>query len=139
MIRHVPVPSTQEYLDAFGPHIAPFLPSIAKRARVTPGELAGEILRGEVQAHLAWDDEKQEAKALLGTRMIPRGQDRICELAWMTGKGRHHWQDLLPSVELWAREHMGCAGMRPVARPGWTPTLKAHGYRVTHVVMEKDF
>lgn len=134
---HLPIPATPEAIEAAWPHVAPFLPAIAKSARVPVEALAAELLGGETQAHLAWDSEGRRAKALLGTRLLRRGEDLVCELSWLTGKDRHEWTHLLPSVTRWARD-MGCSRVAPVVRPGWRKTLEQHGFRVTHVVMDKE-
>lgn len=122
-----------------GPLIDLFLPSIARRGRVPVDQLRAELLTGETQAHIVWNPESQQAVALIGTRIILRGERRLGELSWCTGQGRHDWFDLITQLETYMRDCLGCEGIKAVCRPGWSKQLKAKGYRLTHLIMEKDF
>jgi len=117
----------------------PFLARIAKRQGVPPHQLVAQVMSDEVQLHLAWDPAAREAHALAGTRIILCGDKRRGELIWTTGLARARWLPLLADLETYHRDHLGCAGMSAVCRPGWRRDLRARGYRVTHLVMEKDF
>jgi len=120
-------------------HWLPFIEQIARRARAKPLVLIGNVLSGTVHLCLAWDADRNEAKALAGTQIVRRGDTRIAELIWLTGSGHEHWIPLFSDLERYFREHQGCAGIKAIARPGWSKLLKARGYRLTHVMMEKDF
>ena len=87
---------------------------------------------------LVWDDDANKASALIGVRMHMRGNDRIGELLWMAGYGRKQWEHLLPELEELLRK-AGCVECRPLCRPGWArAVLQKHGYKITHVQMEKS-
>lgn len=130
----VPIPTTAEHVQGSAKHWVPFLTGIAKRSKEPVETLMLQVLNHEVQVILVWDGEK--AHALLGVRYCLRGEDRIGELVWLTGIARDAWQHLLSDLEEYLR-HVGCKECRPLCRPGWSRLLKTHGYRMTHVVMEK--
>jgi len=133
----LPIPMTDKALRDTIPHWSQFLPNIAKRSKETVAELIAKVARKDVQPILIWDEDALRAVALLGIAYHKRGDDLIAELIWMTGKGREQWQHLLPELERYLKEHIGCAVIRPVCRLGWKPFLKQHGYHETHVMMEK--
>ena len=117
----------------------PFVEQIAKRNGEHLDRLIHQIMSDEVQLHLAWDPGARVAHALAGTRIILCGDKRRGELIWTTGLARGRWLPLLADLETYHRDQLGCAGMTAVCRPGWRRDLRAQGYRVTHLIMEKDF
>jgi len=119
------------------PHWYPFLQDISKRSKEPVKNLAAQILRKEVQPFLIWDEQAERAVALLGIRYLRCNDDLIAEWIWMTGKGMKQWTHLLADLETYLTEHIGCAEIRPVCRPGWSRLLKQRGYRITHYTMEK--
>src|SRR5262249_52473075 len=133
----VPVPS--EELARTAPLWLPFVARIAGRTRNSVPELVSQIRSGEVHIHLAWDPAARRAHALAGTRILLRGGERVGELVWATGSGRRHWLPLLDDLERYHADELGCVGMNAVARKGWSRDLARRGYRVTHLVLEKDF
>jgi hypothetical protein len=136
-MKLVPIPMTDEALARTAGHWSQFLPAIAKRSKETVLALLAKVERKDVQPILIWDEDNLRAVALLGIAYHKRGDDLIAEWVWMTGKDREQWQDLLPELERYLKEHIGCAVIRPVCRPGWMPFLKQRGYKQTHVMMEK--
>ena len=91
-----------------------------------------------MQPILIWDDAEQRAVALIGMRYTTRGDELLAEDGVkLTGRDRKAWQHLLPELERYLREHVGCVAVRPLCRPGWSRFLKTRGYRTTHVQMEK--
>ena len=132
----VPIPTTAEHVQGSAKHWVQFLPAIAKRSKEPVEELMLKVLNHEVQVILIWDDEAKEALALLGVQYRLRDNARIGELVWLTGVAREAWQHLLSDLEKYL-QHVGCVECRPLCRPGWSKLLKQHGYRMTHVVMEK--
>jgi len=133
----VPIPS--ESVKGTANVWLPFVQRIAERTRQHVNDLVAQIVANEVQLHLVWDPDTRTAHALAGTRIIRRGNDRIGEILWTTGIGRRRWLPLLADLETYHRDHLGCAGMTAIARPGWSRDLRAQNYRLTHVVMEKEF
>lgn len=135
----LPVPTTREHLERSARHWLPFVESIAERAREPVTVLIDDVMSGRVQVHLVWNEDAKEAKALAGVRIVMRGSDRIAELIWCTGEGMADWADLVSDIERYCKEHLNCAGIKAICRPGWKKTLAPKGYRLTHLVMEKDF
>jgi len=136
LLHLVPIPITQECLTATSSHWMPFLPSIARRSKQTVSELIRQAVRGEVRMTLVWEDTTDKAQALVGVRMHMRGPDLIAEIVWATGRDHKAWIDLLPELEAMLKQ-AGAVECRPICRPGWSKALKARGYRLTHLQMEK--
>ena len=128
----IPIPFDD--LDKTAFHWFPFLPAISKRSKETVVNLLGQIKRHEVRIALVWDG--QQARALIGVRIIRRGDDLIGELCWTTGQGMREWQHLLDVLEQLLKD-AGCVEIRPICRLGWTRFLKSRGYKTTHMMMEK--
>lgn len=135
-MRLIAIPIENEALRASAPHWMPFLPLIAKRTKEPRTELIRKVVTKEMRLVLVWDDDTGTAAALIGVRLHYRGDDLIGELLWMAGHGRQRWQHLLPELENMLRDS-GVKEFRPLCRPGWSRLLKQHGYRLTHVQMEK--
>src|SRR5262245_7565851 len=101
----------------------PFVRDIAKRQRCYVEQRLAEIYSGSISLILIWDEEKKEARALIGYSIKQRGPDKVFTLVWMSGPGRRDYSHLHDTLARWARE-AGCKGMEAVARPGWSPELK---------------
>lgn len=137
-MRLIPVPITDEALNATAPHWLPFLPKIAQRTKEPIQTLMRRIASKEMRLVLVWDDEAKKAVALVGVRLHMRGPDLIAEWLWMAGYGRKQWEHLLPELEQLLRE-AGCVECRPLCRPGWArAVLQKAGYKITHIQMEKS-
>jgi len=122
--------------EAWNRHWLPFLPSISRCTKESVQTLFGQIKRGEVRLTLVWDDDSNQAVALIGIRLHMRDQDLIAEICWTTGRDYKAWIGLLPELEKMLRL-AGVVECRPICRPGWAKILKANGYRLTHMMMEK--
>ena len=112
-----------------------FIPRIAKRSGEPEAELFDLVIRKQVQVGLIWDGKK--AHALIGIVYRKTGDKLIAEVHWATGFGVKDWQHLLPEIEKYVKEQVGCTIIKPICRPGWQPLLKKAGYKRTHVMMEK--
>lgn len=134
----VPIPWDAEKLTNSSRHWMPFVESIAKYRECSTEGLVKEIYRGFVNIVLIWDAENREAKALVGIRGAHRGDVPIGEIIWCTGENRSEWWHLLPELERYMKEHLGNKIIMPIVRPGYVPDLKKAGYRVTHIVLEKE-
>ena len=110
---------------------------IARRSKEPIRQLIDRIMSREMRLVLVWDDDINRATALIGVRLHYRGDDLIGEWLWMAGYGRKQWEHLLPELEELLRK-AGCVECRPLCRPGWAKVLKAAGYRLTHIQMEKS-
>ena len=135
-MKLIAIPIDDESLKEWMPHWLPFLPMIAKRSKEPLLTLINRIMSKEMRIILIWDETVDLPTALIGIRLHYRDKDLIGELLWMTGSGRQSWQHLLPDVEQMLRD-AGCVECRPLCRPGWLRLLKQHGYRLTHMQMEK--
>jgi hypothetical protein len=136
-MKLVPVPLNDAAIKASAALWMPFLPGVAKRTKETVAALVGQIMRFEVRLTLVWDDATQKPAALIGVKLHMRGPDLIAEILWTTGRDHKTWVQLLPDLEemLW---QAGAVEIRPICRPGWRKLLEQHGYKVTHLQMEKS-
>ncbi len=134
-MHFVPIPTSHEALGKTAHLWMPFIRRLAERNHEPLGSLISVIKNGQVQIGLVWDGER--ASALLGWMFKDVGTTRVAEVHWLTGRGVKEWRHLLPEMERYLKEHMGCVSIRPIARPGWEKFLKERGYRLTHYVMEK--
>ena len=115
----------------------PFISRIADRGDETEDELFDHVWYGRVQIGIVWDNENKQARALVGMMYSKQGRELVGEVRWVTGFGTKDWRDLLPELEKYLKEFVGCTIVKPICRPGWKPFLKQMGYRQTHVVLEK--
>jgi hypothetical protein len=115
----------------------PFMPRIADRSDETVDELIDHVISGRVHIGVVLDVEKREPRALIGMIISNEGREKIGQVRWATGFGTKDWQHLLPELETYLKEKVGCTIIKPYCRPGWKPFLKKHGYKQTHVIMEK--
>jgi hypothetical protein len=136
-MQFLPLPPTYKDLTYLFPLWYPFLDDISKRSKEPVQDLLGAVKRGDVRIALVWGDDNK-AHALIGMQYRKRGDDLIGEIVWLTGKGMKDWQHLLPELEKFLREHMHCTIIKPICRPGWSRLLKQHGYKTTHLMMEKS-
>jgi len=115
----------------------PFIPRIADRSDETVDELIALVFNGQVQVGVVFDDN-DKPRALIGMIFRQLGRELIGELRWATGFGvKDNWEYILSEAERYLKEKVGCTISKPFCRPGWKPLLKKHGYKQTHVVMEK--
>jgi hypothetical protein len=136
-MQFVPIPCVHADLVKAMPHWLPFVKALAKHNREDLKDVLHRIETFEVQIALIWDEDKQQARALLGIRFAKRARDVVAEVIWCTGTGRRHWQHLIERVEQYCADQ-GCATVRLLCRPGWSRVLKDSGYKTTHYTMEKD-
>lgn len=115
----------------------PYILKISERDKCDPSEKERMLYAGEAQAFLVWDDVARKPQAFLGVRYVKRGADPIAELIWLMGENRAAWAHLFGELETYLRDQQGCVGIKAIARPGWSKHLKFHGYRLTHLTMEK--
>jgi len=122
-------------LRRLAPHWLPFLPRIADRTDETIEELLDAIRDNRIGLGIVWDGSR--AHALVGYMLRPAGRELIGEVHWITGWGTKRWRELLPELEQFLKDYHHCTIIKPICRPGWKPFLKQHGYKQTHVMMEK--
>ena len=134
-MHFVPVPTNIDLLYRLRAIWGPFIPRIAKRSGESEQELFDQVISGHVQIGLIWDGK--QAHALLGILYRKYGCELVGEVHWAAGFGVKNWQHLLPEIEQYLKEQVGCTIIKPICRPGWKPLLKKAGYRETHVTMER--
>ena len=71
------------------------------------------------------------------TEIIKRKHGKVCHVYIVTGRQMSKWQHLISEIEKFA-EDKDCKRMELIARPGWQKVYNNHGYKRTHVVLEKQ-
>ena len=93
------------------------------------------------QVWVIWDKkEKQTSDKYFGvvvTEIIKRKHGKVCHVYIVTGRQMSKWQHLISRVEEFAKDE-GCKMMELIARPGWQKVYNNHGYKKTHIVLEKQ-
>lgn len=93
------------------------------------------------QIWVLWDKSKHNPVdkyfGVVVTEIIQRKLGKVCHIYIMTGRQRHKWQHLVSKIEDFAKLE-GCQMMELIARPGWKRILNNFGYKMTHVVLEKQ-
>ena len=134
-MQFVPIPTDVNELYRLRSIWGPFIPGITRRSGESEQELFDQIINGRVQIGLVWDGK--QAHALIGILYRKSGHELVGEVHWVTGFGVKDWQHLLPELERYLKQQVGCTVIKPICRPGWKPLLKKAGYKQTHVMMEK--
>ena len=93
------------------------------------------IVSREAQLWVVWNNHKPGA--VIVTQLHNSSKGKYCGIWICVGEGRIDTQHLISELEQWAKSE-GCAFMRHEARPGWSRVLKAYGYEMPHVILEKD-
>ena len=93
------------------------------------------------QVWVIWDkNQKKTVDKYFGvvvTEIIKRKHGKVCHVYIVTGRQMSKWQHLISRVEEFAKDE-GCKMMELIARPGWQKVYNNHGYKRTHVVLEKQ-
>src|SRR5262245_50973553 len=106
MMRFVPIPTPkqnenyqQTALYRTRQYWMPLLPRIAQRSKEPIEAMKREIESGRAHIAVAFDDEKNTARALIGIQFRQHGPDLVAEVIWLGGFGSKEWQHLLQQVE----------------------------------------
>jgi hypothetical protein len=125
----------REHLEIVWPQVEHWIAEAASLSHhYTLQDVADALADGSAQLWLAWDD-KPIACAV--TQLCASAQGRYCSI-WITaGDDLNKWIDLTDELEEWARQH-GCKFMEAMPRPGFAKAMKSRGYRMPHVILEKE-
>lgn len=102
--------------------------------RFKPGDIAKAIAERDFQLWVALRAQGPQAMAV--TRIVKFPQVTVCEVLACVGEDREDWVDHLSTIEAWAVSQ-GAKQMHSIARTGWARVLKPHGYKQSHVLLEK--
>lgn len=118
--------------------IRPFLTEIAEatHGKVTIADLAKFIAEQKQQLWLAVDNDNDQVMAAATTEIVNHARMRVLYINGATGTDVETWLPHIEEVERYAKA-MGCMEVIPIARPGWERMLRKHGYKKTHVCLEK--
>lgn len=68
---------------------------------------------------------------------IANDRKTTCQITHLAGERFQKWHHLLDRLEQWAKA-TGCERFEAVAHPAWERMGKAHGYKKSHIILEKD-
>ena len=116
--------------------------ALAYSGQLTDSDFVYETAKqGKFQVWVIWDkDEKITTNKYYGvvvTEIIKRKHGKVCHVYIVTGRQMSKWQHLISEIEKFA-EDKDCKRMELIARPGWQKVYNNHGYKKTHVVLEKQ-
>lgn len=96
-------------------------------------EIEPQVLSGDQLLWLAISDHVEAAAT---THLIKTSGRPVCVLTACSGHQRERWMPLFARIEKYAKDE-GASCMRIYGRKGWERVLD--GYRVEHVILERQF
>ena len=116
--------------------------ALAYSGQLTDSDFVYDLTKqGKFQLWVLWDrKQKLTTNKYFGvvvTEIIKRKHGKVCHVYIVTGRQMSKWQHLISRVEEFAKDE-GCKMMELIARPGWQKVYNNHGYKRTHVVLEKQ-
>jgi hypothetical protein len=136
LLVHVPAGDLTE-IHWSEPAFMPLIEHIADLMKCDRLEIIRQIIEHETQLHIVSDEKRLRAVILTQLLLRHGGDGTNCRVMAIAGDDMAGWLHLLPDLEAWAKAQ-GCKIMEPLARPGWRKLLKPYGYRMTHVLLEKE-
>ena len=115
---------------------------LAYSSQLTDSDFVYDLTKqGKFQLWVLWDRKQKITTnkyfGVVVTELIKRKFGKVCHIYIMTGRQSNKWQHLISKIEDFAKEE-GCEMMELIARPGWQKVYNNHGYKRTHVVLEKQ-
>ena len=124
------------HIDYMWPQVGHWIEDAANSSSCfTVDEVKAKLKNGHAQMWLAWNGAEADAVCVTFLEQTTKGKH--CHIWIMVGRDRESWQPLMAELEQWAKRE-GCNRMRHEARPGWSKILKASGYQMPHVCLEKE-
>ena len=116
--------------------------ALAYSGQLTDSEFVYDLAKeGKFQVWVIWDKNQKKTNdkyfGVVVTEIIKRKHGKVCHVYIVTGRQMSKWQHLISRVEEFAKDE-GCKMMELIARPGWQKVYNNHGYKRTHVVLEKQ-
>ena len=116
--------------------------ALAYSGQLNDSDLVYETAKEDkFQVWVIWDKNQKKTNdkyfGVVVTEIIKRKHGKVCHVYIVTGRQMSKWQHLISRVEEFAKDE-GCKMMELIARPGWQKVYNNHGYKRTHVVLEKQ-
>ena len=116
--------------------------ALAYSGQLTDSDYVFETAKEDkFQVWVIWDKKEKQASdkyfGVVVTEIIKRKHGKVCHVYIVTGRQMSKWQHLISRVEEFAKDE-GCKMMELIARPGWQKVYNNHGYKKTHIVLEKQ-
>lgn len=108
-------------------------PAVDKNDGYAMEDVLNQLLLRNCQLWVAYEEE-QDIQVALVTQILIYPQHRACLLLFLGGKDRKNWLELLPYIEVWARQN-GCTQMEIYGRKGWQKDLPS--YQTDEIVYRK--
>lgn len=137
-MKLLPIPLNAEHIEGTKQHWLPLLERVSRGCTGEDLGILAQLVNDRlVQVVLAWDEENNRARALVGVRYVMRGKERVAEIIWSSDRFREEFEPLLSELEQFLRD-MDCQVCRPIPRMALTKMLARNGYKATHMLMEKN-
>ena len=113
--------------------IRPTLEKFTEDGAHTVDDLEARIAARDMQC---WIGGEGRIQVVCLTEIVP---DRLktCHIGFCAGENFPDWVPLIEGIAAFARG-IGCARLRLTARPGYTKFLVQHGFRQTHIVLDRS-
>ncbi len=108
---------------------------VSEHADYSADEIVQKLKVGSAQLWMIYFDGSPVGVVV--TQLRPYIGGLFCEVALLHCVHNDGWRVLAAELEQWAKQQ-GCNKMKHECRPGFSKPLKADGYRLTQVVLEKD-
>lgn len=121
-------------IDMFWGAVRPLIERAMDYSPYDDADTVHEALKKE-EAYL-WLIWSETIEAVVVTRLDLAKAGKICTIWACAGSGLASWVDLIGGIEDWARRE-GCIAVSEIGRPELARVLKRHGYKPTHIRLEK--
>ncbi len=116
--------------------------ALAYSGQLTDSDYVFETAKEDkFQVWVIWDKKEKQASdkyfGVVVTEIIKKKHGKVCHVYIVTGRQMSKWQHLISRVEEFAKDE-GCKMVELIARPGWQKVYNNHGYKKTHIVLEKQ-
>jgi len=104
--------------------------------RFLPEDIAVQVEANLIQLWRA--DECGDLLAVMATQITQYPRRRALRCIGLVGARHWRWVNLFPEIERWAREEEGCDMMEAFYPSGLERVLPGDGWRVFHVLSERN-
>jgi hypothetical protein len=114
-------------------------PWLARIKGISLQEMVAKVLSSEITLLIVWDEATDQAKGMAVAEFSFDENDRKwCTITYCAGDDVRLWHSQEPAFCRWAKEHMGCFGVKAIGRPGWKRLAEKYGYRLSKITIEKE-
>jgi hypothetical protein len=133
----VKIPSDR--IDSVYPMVKKEISDSLKKAENGYGEedVLSDLKEDLLSLWIVWDIDKKKHLGLIIAEISKRPQFKVFSIFMVLGKDREKWQFKAQKVLEDFAIYNDCYKCFHPARKGWSKIFKQHGYKETHVLLEK--